>query len=697
MKSRKFFALSVMFGVAGCGLQIGNTGKPTGSSSPTSGENPPPPPAEETQAAVLGQDGVYRATVGGPGNVSTQVTLNAGPLAGAAVTFPPGSLAVSTEITVKEGATLTTSAAASQLGISGTVTPISSTLVVEPSQAVDPSGSIALTIPVAGSSLSLLGQYDFTRMAVIYRARSFASPGAARLGVLPPAQFQYEGGKVKVQVTFFGEFQVVFLETAVTDAHEVTETSTSTNTGTSTGTGASTGTSTGTGTTTVTPPVCGSDESLVSGACVTLPLTAMTNASDCRKHSGFWYDIHDFERTDPAGFDALVPSCHVAPNEGCPVSGMLRYGKAVDNTIVELDLDSEPPYISVDSSLADLAEVYSSLRCVQSPNLTLMFTSMASLPVLDLRLNPTAETIQLTGSYGIAQLNLPATATLLTLDIEDTVVNPNTISFAQLPSLTDVRLPAGLTTMNDLPSSLTYLSLSSTTLPTVNLQRFTNLSTYKCQSCNIASINVTGMTSLTGLYLSDNDLTSIDVSTNTNLTQLILDTNSLSSLNVSPLTGLVNLNVIGNNLASLNLSGLTALQSLGAANNNLTTLSVSTNTALRTLNVKNNALTALDVTNNHDLFMIDVRNNNLTYDGSTTVWDLSQQTGATGLTLLYVTGNPNLVLKIEFGTSHLLPPQGEQWIYATAAQWSTFLGSDKGGYTYHPSVAGSLEYYSDSL
>ena len=119
---------------------------------------------------------------------------------------------------------------------------------------------------------------------------------------------------------------------------------------------------------------------------------------------------------------------------------------------------------------------------------------------------------------------------------------------------------------------LTYLTVVSDSLTSLDVSGLTALATLTCNSNSLTFLDVSGLTALTSLSFDSNQLTSLDVSGLTALTDLYCNDNNLTSLDVSGLTALSGLNCHANNLTSLDVSGLTALTYLTCYGNNLTSI-----------------------------------------------------------------------------------------------------------------------------
>lgn len=179
-----------------------------------------------TQATIsipskAGADGSYRASIDSTSGATQTIALEDGALAGAAISFPPGSLAVATEIIVQESAPLTTPDVVKELGIAeGSLAPASSALIIEPKDAVDPSQPFQVSL-VLNDSATLALNFDPSHVGVLFNVKSYATGGSNRLGLIPPSQLSFDGNVVIFSSAWFGAFQLVISDTPIEAPIEV--------------------------------------------------------------------------------------------------------------------------------------------------------------------------------------------------------------------------------------------------------------------------------------------------------------------------------------------------------------------------------------------------------------------------------------------------------------------------------------------
>ena len=159
-----------------------------------------------------------------------------------------------------------------------------------------------------------------------------------------------------------------------------------------------------------------------------------------------------------------------------------------------------------------------------------------------------------------------------------------------LSSLTNLQLIGGkdgvsvLTSVTNLPTSLTTLELSSNQLSTFDGSDLINLTSLYLGGNQLTSFDGTDLTSLTMLNLGYNQLTSLSgFIFPTSLTQLNLYNNQLTSFDGTGLTSLNYLYLQNNQITSFDGTGLTSLTQLILVNNLLTSIDVSPMVALTSL------------------------------------------------------------------------------------------------------------------
>lgn len=177
-----------------------------------------PPPAE-TQApelpivvvATTVEKGVATGLVQ-PSTDTVQVVPAAenSKIAGASAEFPPGTVAIATEITIQPGENIATDAVVSELElgdqIAASATPVSVTSAV----AIDTTQPFTVSIPLPDETALRLQAVDvLEKLAVLYRVVKVAE-GAEKVGYVTRKSLDVKDGFVRFQTRHFGTFQAIF-------------------------------------------------------------------------------------------------------------------------------------------------------------------------------------------------------------------------------------------------------------------------------------------------------------------------------------------------------------------------------------------------------------------------------------------------------------------------------------------------------
>lgn len=153
------------------------------------------------------------ATVGPEAKEAQVVSVPGGSLKGARLEFPPGSIAIETDLAIEEGAQVADSAATSEMGLDASVMSSSPALIVMPTVASDPATPfrVSLSIPPRAA----LAGDDMATLVVIFRVRSYAD-SSNLLGLIPMSELSItEDGMVSFSSRYFGSFQAAFLSKVV--------------------------------------------------------------------------------------------------------------------------------------------------------------------------------------------------------------------------------------------------------------------------------------------------------------------------------------------------------------------------------------------------------------------------------------------------------------------------------------------------
>lgn len=130
---------------------------------------------------------------------------------GSQVTFPPGAIAVDTNVHMEDGATLATSATLSALGSTeenDVAAASESVAILADDVSVEAAQPFSVSLKMNASSASLTTDSDFSNLIVIYQANV---GGVPHFGVIPRADLTIENGKVSFGTTFFGVYQAALV------------------------------------------------------------------------------------------------------------------------------------------------------------------------------------------------------------------------------------------------------------------------------------------------------------------------------------------------------------------------------------------------------------------------------------------------------------------------------------------------------
>jgi Leucine-rich repeat (LRR) protein len=125
------------------------------------------------------------------------------------------------------------------------------------------------------------------------------------------------------------------------------------------------------------------------------------------------------------------------------------------------------------------------------------------------------------------------------------------------------------------------------------IEKFLNLTVFKCSNNQATTLNISGLSNLISLTCINNKLTQLIASNCTKLNELNIDNNPLSSLDISGCSSFGTLNYFGTSLKELNVTGCINLFTLNIQNNLLTSLDVSTLSSLINFDCSNNKIETL--------------------------------------------------------------------------------------------------------
>jgi hypothetical protein len=151
----------------------------------------------------------------GPSSNATQVVPAAenSTIAGSTVEFPPGAVAIATEITIQPGANIATPAVAQELKLGNQVASAAAAVTVSSSTPMDTAQAFTVSIPIPDdTALRLVGDDPFERLVVLYRVQDVGA-GSEKVGYVTRSKLEVVNGFAKLQSRHFGTFQAIFVLT----------------------------------------------------------------------------------------------------------------------------------------------------------------------------------------------------------------------------------------------------------------------------------------------------------------------------------------------------------------------------------------------------------------------------------------------------------------------------------------------------
>lgn len=170
---------------------------------------------------VTGSDpNTVSATLDPNSKVTQTLTVpSSSELSGTSVSFPPGSLGISLDITITTGLAIATSTSKDTLGFDEdvSISVASAPVAILASKSTDLAKPFSLSLSIMnGSSLALsAGQF----YAVFYMVEK-ASEGANFVGVIPTNKIRVEGGFAVFEASHFGTYQLAVMSAPVADVVE---------------------------------------------------------------------------------------------------------------------------------------------------------------------------------------------------------------------------------------------------------------------------------------------------------------------------------------------------------------------------------------------------------------------------------------------------------------------------------------------
>lgn len=170
--------------------------------------------AQEVAGGVIG-------TISADSTVTQVLAASAdSEIAGSQVEFPPGSLAISTDVALKPGIVLATAAVVAQLDSRAEITSAGAPVELSSSVKMDATQPFTLAIAMPdGAALALADSHQ--NLAVLYHVNKAAAGGVDFTGLIPRDALVVEGKVVRFAAKYFGTYQSVITSVPITEAKEV--------------------------------------------------------------------------------------------------------------------------------------------------------------------------------------------------------------------------------------------------------------------------------------------------------------------------------------------------------------------------------------------------------------------------------------------------------------------------------------------
>jgi hypothetical protein len=155
-----------------------------------------------------------------PSSDVTQVvkaSSNSG-ISGVAVEFPPGAVAIATEITVAPGENIASNAVVSQLQIANEVTSAGTPVAVTSSVPMDTAVAFTIALPIPDDSAMALAD-PLAKLVVLYRI--VTADGSDLTGVITRGKIDIKDGYARIATRFFGTYQAILTKELVVEAKEL--------------------------------------------------------------------------------------------------------------------------------------------------------------------------------------------------------------------------------------------------------------------------------------------------------------------------------------------------------------------------------------------------------------------------------------------------------------------------------------------
>lgn len=174
--------------------------------------------SEKVVATVKEEAGAESAAVLVDSNLSQEIRVSEeSPVAGTAVTFPPGSLAVAMEVKIEEAVDISNANTAATLGVTDAISVAGQAVAVSSSVAIDTVTPFQVELPLPAAAGLTAG--DHTNLVVLYKVFR-ASDNTTIFGLLPRSELVVRDGLVVFGTNYFGAYQTAYTKIVVAEKIE---------------------------------------------------------------------------------------------------------------------------------------------------------------------------------------------------------------------------------------------------------------------------------------------------------------------------------------------------------------------------------------------------------------------------------------------------------------------------------------------
>jgi hypothetical protein len=139
-------------------------------------------------------------------------------ISGVAVEFPPGAVAIATEITVAPGENIASNEVVTQLQIANEVTAAATPVAVTSSVPMDTAVAFTIALPIPDDGGMALAD-PLSKLVVLYRI--VTADGKDLTGVITRGKIDIKDGYARISTRFFGTYQAIITKELVVEAKEL--------------------------------------------------------------------------------------------------------------------------------------------------------------------------------------------------------------------------------------------------------------------------------------------------------------------------------------------------------------------------------------------------------------------------------------------------------------------------------------------